>query len=96
MRCDGCGNESAHHLRVRKNSCICDRCGGFTSVRFSDVYFREPYLDPNLVSQKHHENPDGVWVRSREHKAALLKEQGLRELGDRRHGAINYDPKIRH
>ena len=89
MICNACGNQHAHRIRMGAAYQCCDRCGGLGNVRHSDVYFRAPYLDPNLAHPKRPWEKDGVWVESREHKARLLSEQNLREAGDRQHGAIN-------
>mgnify|MGYP001604483359 FL=1 len=48
----------------------------------ADVYFRRPYLDENLS-----DGSQPVEVRSRAHKAALMKARGVREAGDRVHGS---------
>lgn len=39
----------------------------------------EPYFDENLADSK--KSPQGQWVKSRQHKRQLLKEQGLAEIG---------------
>lgn len=50
-----------------------------------DVYFKEPYFDPHLA---HPENSQtGTFIRSKAHKAQVMKELGISEKGDRRHGA---------
>jgi len=94
MTCNGCGNPNARRMRITKDYQCCDGCGGLGNVKHSDVYFRNPYFDPNLADPKKPEQKDGVWVESREHKARILKELGLREVGDRRGGAINFDPAL--
>ena len=94
MKCDGCGNENAYRLKMRSDSCMCDKCGGLTSSFVPDIYFKEPYLDPNLAHPNRPWEKNGVWVRSRAHKAALMKEQGLREAGDRKHGARIEDKSL--
>lgn len=50
----------------------------------TDVYFKEPHFDEHLADAKH---PQGQEVRSKKHKSRIMKEQGVREAGDRRHGA---------
>ena len=50
----------------------------------SDVYFRGPHFEPNLGDEK---NVNGRFINSRNEKARILKEQGLREAGDRVHGS---------
>ena len=49
-----------------------------------DVYFKEPSFEPNLGDEKH---PFGQEVRSARDKARIMKEQGIFEKGDKRHGA---------
>ena len=49
---------------------------GLQSISVPDVYFREPYLENNF-------GPTPILIRSRQHKAALMKQLGLREAGDR-------------
>ena len=102
MICRTCGNQNAVRIHIFYDSEsatrteTCDSCGALGNLYAPDVYFDRPYLDPNLVTPKDHNSPDGIWVESKRHKAQLLKEQGLRECGDRVHGARSYDPKIRH
>lgn len=92
MICRGCGNKRAAILKVyyedQKRVELCDdfACGNLRSPLIPDVYFREPYFDPNLANEK---NPQGVQVESRRHKAHLLREQGLKEGGDRYHGSLH-------
>lgn len=64
----------------------CDRCGVSTGTfKFSDVFFKQPYFDPHIA---HPENsPKGNFIRSRGHKALMMKSLGLSEVGDKRHGA---------
>ena len=58
------------------------------------LYFRQPYLDPNLAHPDRPWEKDGVLVTSKRHKAALMREQGLVEAGDRKHGARNFDKSM--
>lgn len=106
MTCNGCGNEAAHRVRVRpvrepgddKNMPVlsesCDRCAGLRNLDFPDVSFTEPYMDPNLAHPDRPWEVDGVWIESKRHKAMLMKEQDLREIGDRKGGARNFDPAL--
>ena len=91
MECSGCGNPNAYRLRARAGFEVCDRCGRLSNVRVSDVYFREPYLDPHLIDTKKPEQKDGVWISSREQKARIMRELGVREAGDRKHGARDFN-----
>jgi hypothetical protein len=98
MICETCNNQDARVLRYYTNSekklvCCCEECGGITSPTINDVYFKEPYFDPNLGNEK---NPYGQHVESRGHKARIMKELGLRENGGRVHGGrIEYDPRVK-
>ena len=89
MRCNGCGNEHAYRVRIFGLGLEeCDRCGGLGNVHVPDVYFKEPYWDPNLAHpQRPWECKRGVYVESKAHKMRLMREQDLRECGDRVHGA---------
>lgn len=89
MICPRCGNKAAYRMHFSEAGQCCDRCGKLGSVTFHDVYFKAPYRDPNLVNPNRPQEKDGVWVESRAHKASLLKEQGLREVGDKVRGARN-------
>ncbi len=53
-----------------------------------DIYFRRPYLDEQLSV-----GSAPILVRSRGHKAALMKQLGVREAGDRQRGS-SLAPKI--
>lgn len=93
MLCDGCGNLDAYRLSIRGGSECCDTCGQLSRVQFSDVYFREAYMDPHLIDVTKPEQNDGVWISSREQKARLLREKGLREIGDRQHGGRDFSQR---
>lgn len=94
--CNACGNESARRIRMTSSGFYCcDGCGDLgRAPTLHDVYFKGPYMDPNLAHYKRPWEKDGVWVRSREHKAALLAEQNLREAGDKFHGARIQDSRL--
>lgn len=93
MICSGCGNrfptvtrtwfdrESRRFLEV----CNSADCGNLKPPTFHDVWVPKPYFDPNLGDEN---NPHGRMIESKGHKAKVLKELGLREDGDRYHGAI--------
>ncbi len=102
MKCDGCGNDHAVFIRTRFNNVpgsetnkqmyeVCDQCGMVISKGPPDVYFRKPYYDENLGDEK---NPDGQMIKSKEHKARIMREQGVREAGDRIRGSrATYEPE---
>ena len=81
-------------MRFGPDGQCCDTCGGIKSQGIPDVFFNKPYLDPNLVNPRRPWDKEGVWIESKQHKKRLMDEQGLREAGDRKHGAINYDKHI--
>ena len=85
MKCEGCGNANAMRLSYSKHGESCNACGDPCKFRFSDVYFKGGYFDEHIAHDT--KSPFGSEVRSREHKAALMKEYGLRERGDKIHGA---------
>lgn len=94
MRCDNCGNET-NHLRISYNihgrQCVCSYCGQLNIAGIPDVYFDKPYFDEHLADEKH---KAGRQIWSRNQKARIMKELGLREAGDRNRGArIKYEGK---
>lgn len=54
----------------------------------SDTYFKEPYWDQHLSNEQH---PGAKFISSRGEKKAWLDKCGLREAGDRVHGATSFD-----
>lgn len=95
MECRGCGNSEAWRTRTRGDGFeVCDACGGLGAMSLPDVYFRGPYIDPNLAHPDRPGEKDGVLVTSREHKLALMKEQNLYERGDRIHGCSGTDKAL--
>lgn len=95
MICGSCKNKNAYRVRLTESGFeSCNSCGGLANLWTPDVSFTRPYLDPNLAHPNRPWEKDGVWIESKRHKATLMKEQKLREGGDRRHGSINFDPKL--
>lgn len=97
MICDGCGNKEAWAVHHKKESMTgrvydeCNKCFDPSIPQQPDVYFKEPYWDENLMDL---DDPTtdvnkGTFVRSRQHKAYLLKKLGLREAGDKIRGGRN-------
>ncbi len=85
MTCSGCGNDEAHRISYSAKGESCDKCGASSTFRFSDVFFKGAGFEPHLADPD--KSPKGNFVRSREHKAQLMRELGVRETGDRVHGA---------
>ena len=86
MVCGGCGNQGAYRLSYSSAGESCNACSSsMTAFRFSDVFFQGPNFEPHLAHPE--KSPKGNFVRSREHKAALMRELGLSETGDKVRGA---------
>lgn len=85
MVCDSCGNRAATRISYSKGKEACDKCGDIGSFKFSDVFFKSSYFDPNLSDPV--KSPFGTHITSREQKARVMKECGLKESGDRKHGS---------
>lgn len=90
MTCSGCGNKTAYRVSYSSAGESCDRCGAteMGTFRFSDVYFKKPGFEPHLADPE--KSPKGNFVASREHKAVLMRELGVREVGDKVHGARDH------
>jgi len=95
MRCAGCNNENAWVVHPKKEKLTgkvyeeCNRCFDASLSSHPDVYFREPYWDENLndYDDPSYDPQRGTFIRSKQHKAFVLKKCGLREDGDRKAGA---------
>jgi len=91
MTCSGCGNKAAYRLSYSPSkdggkSESCDRCGASSGFKFSDVFFKGEYFDPMLADPK--KSLHGTLIKSREHKAEVMRQLGVTECGDKRHGSI--------
>lgn len=93
MRCPTCNDPYAYCITTRWDDKThekfetCDRCGG-GGAGVPDVYFRHPEFVEHLA----HENDESTWdkgtfVTSKKHKAEVMQKLGVREAGDRVHGA---------
>jgi len=100
MKCKGCGNAEAWVVHPKKEKATgrvyeeCNRCFDSSISSCPDVYFRQPYWDENLCD---YDDPGydprrGTFIRSKAHKAYVLRKCGLREDGDMRGGARKFDP----
>src|SRR3974390_116250 len=87
MVCNRCGNKVAYRMHFSSEGSCCDLCGNLRPVSLGDVYFRKPYLDPHLIDVNNPLQKDGVWIESKEHKKKIMDKLGVKEAGDRVHGA---------
>jgi hypothetical protein len=98
--CETCGNENPWARHSKKERVTgkyyeeCNRCFDSSIPSNPDVYFRQPYWDENLWDR---DDPSfdpqrGTFIRSKAHKAYVLKKCGLREDGDRNAGGRAFDP----
>lgn len=87
MVCSGCGHKSAYRVSYSSAGESCNACAPATisTFKFSDVYFKGPGFEAHMADPE--KSPKGNFVRSREHKAALMREIGIREVGDKVHGS---------
>lgn len=90
--CRACQSESWHTKRTWVDHDIltdcCSDCSSFVPTHVHDVYFDKP--------GEHHGIYDTmgkpVFVATKAQKAYEMKKRGLREAGDRVHGATSFDP----
>ena len=94
MLCENCGNSEAYVYRKTKDGECCDSCGDLRIPWNPSVYFRQPYVDPNLGDYRHPHEANGVLITSKRHKARLMREQGVVEAGDRVRGGRNFDKSL--
>lgn len=87
MTCNGCGDTAAYHIvtKIDRSGNIqdfCNRCGGSErgSIPASpDVFWPgHPHYNNNLCDG----SGKPILLESKIHKAAVMKEQGVREAGD--------------
>ncbi len=99
MECRGCGNNEAWSVTTKKEAVTgniyyeCNKCFDPSIPNNPDVYFKGPYWDEHLLDwdDPSCNNTKGTFIRSRQHKAYVLKKLGMREAGDRRRGYRNED-----
>lgn len=92
-----CGRTDWHSVKCWIENGIlkrrCDLCSDFHGKTLPDVFFDksgyvETLTDPNDPSTWE----KGTFVRSRVHKAEVMKKLGVREAGDKVGGSRNFDP----
>lgn len=90
--CRNCGSDDWHTKRVCVTGDVlidtCSNCSSFVPTCIPDVFFDKP--------GDHHGIYDTmgkpVFVSTKGQKDYELKKRGLREAGDRVHGATSFDP----
>lgn len=98
--CEGCNNPKPWARHSKKEALTgkyyeeCNRCFDPSIPSNPDVYFRQPYWDENLCDfdDPSYDLQKGTFIRSKAHKAYILKKLGLSEAGDARKGSRNFDP----
>lgn len=98
--CAGCGNKEAWIVHNKKELITgivhqeCNKCFDPSISSNPDIYFKEPYWDYNLHDQDdpNYDHNRGTFIRSRAHKAYVMKKLNLREMGDREGGSRLFDP----
>lgn len=99
MECRGCGNQEPWVVNHKKEAMTgkiydeCNKCFDPSIPKNPDVYFKTPYWDEQLLDWDDPtcDNNKGTFIRSKEHKAYVLKKLGMREAGDRKRGFRNED-----
>ena len=96
MKCDNCGNKKANRLSFRINDGnihkCCETCGNISlsGTWIPDVYYKKPYIDENVVYENNPKSYNGTLITSKRDKAIHYKNLGIRESGDRVHGARGF------
>ena len=86
MICSSCHNKNAYRLSYSRDGEKCDKCCPQSAFKFSDVFFKGEYFDPMLADPK--KSLHGTLIKSREHKAEVMRQLGVTECGDKRHGSL--------
>lgn len=99
--CEGCGNPDPWARHPKKEALTgqvyeeCNRCFDSSVSSAPDVYCPAAgYWDPMLFDfdDPTYDPRKGLFVRSKAHKAYVLKKMGVREAGDTVSGRRNFDP----
>lgn len=83
MMCLECNQETAT-ARFSHGKWICHKCLETPMPYLPDTYFRGTYFEEHFATDK---SPHGQWVTSKRSKSKIMKDLGIREGGDRQHGA---------
>ena len=96
MECRNCGNKAAYNVRTvyddGRLEDSCDRCGGVRTTLYDAYCPTGGYFDEHLSHPDKPASYGGTFVPDKATTARLMKEYGLREAGDRVHGANKFDP----
>lgn len=101
--CRTCGNTAALRVQTRSKRedawdpyDICDKCGGVSNQGVPDVaypYGSGTHTEENICYPKGHaQEGQPIPFSSKRGKMEAMKIAGIREAGDRVHGAINCQP----
>ena len=80
--CPNCGDLQDIWAKIDEMEMQCSECMAPMTRLISPTRIMcdiEPYFDENLGDAK--KCPEGQWVKSRQHRKNIMKEQGLREIG---------------
>ena len=90
MICTTC-NEECYHTHVSysidgQRLETCNNCGNVSMTYIPDVYWPgSVHKNPNITD--HMGRP--IELRSKRHKAEVMRKQGISEAGDRYHGSVS-------
>lgn len=99
--CEGCGNPEPWARHSKKEALTgryyeeCNKCFDGSTSSNPDVYCPVGgYWDPHLYDfdDPLYNHQRGLFIRSKQHKAYVLKKMGVREAGDVSRGTRNFDP----
>ena len=88
VKCEHCGNEEAHRIQIRyinkgqnqdpERIERCNKCGDMGNSTIPDVYWRGTEKNPNITDRM----GKPIELRSRRHKAEVMRQLGYSEAGD--------------
>lgn len=99
--CEGCGNPDPWARHQKKETLTgriyeeCNKCFDSSVSETPDVYCPQGgYWDEHLYDfdDPAYDPKKGLFIRSKQHKAYVLKKMGAREAGDMMNGKRNFDP----
>jgi putative FmdB family regulatory protein len=81
VKCPQCGELTDIWAKIEEFKAKCPMCGKETQRLMSPTNIQcdlTPYFDENLADKK---DIHGKWVKSRQHRKNIMKDQGLVEIG---------------